>query len=97
VSDLICLVIADFVYTGLTCGHAFAVTFWGNKPLSTIVDTATRFRAECLKRAKLTWMFAAVPAQAAINLSQISYPSDPSMLEGVMIEPGFREFSSSFP
>jgi hypothetical protein len=56
-----------------------------------------RFQVECLKRAKLGWMIAAIAAQAAMNLSQISSSSDPSRLEGTMVEAGFREFSSAFP
>jgi hypothetical protein len=85
------------MHAGLAHGHASVVTFWGSGHLSAIIEPATRFRGECLKRAKPEWIFAAVAAQAAINLSQASARSDPSRLEGVMLEPGFREYSSSFP
>jgi hypothetical protein len=32
-----------------------------------------------------------------MNLSRVSDLSDPSLLEGEMLEPGSREYSSSFP
>lgn len=78
--------LAFYETAAFALAHALSAGFWSEMRLRSLIDAGRNVLPACEKRVPQAYVFAAVPLQAALNLSVVAPDRDPTVLAGLSQE-----------